>query len=95
MDRRYSHFTSIDLQTPAFRRYRSAAERNSLGEAGDALSAATSRPITEDLVVHVNEGLDVRTDLSPRQIVAAANGVPTFHRTGVTSPAAEMPASEP
>ncbi|HMA14717.1 MAG: hypothetical protein ACM35H_15285 [Bacteroidota bacterium] len=95
MDSRYSYFTSLDLQTPAFRRYRAAAERNSVGEAGDALWAATDRPITEELVVHVNEALDVRTALTPRQIVAAANGVPAFYRTGSTSAAREKLTSAP
>lgn len=89
MDRRYSYFTSLDVQTPAFRRYRAAAERNKVAEAGDALSAATVRPITEDLVVHVNEALDVQTALTPGQIVAAANGVPAFHPADSISSAAE------
>ena len=82
VDRRYSAFATLDVHTPAFQRYRAAAERNSVSEAGDALWAATSRPITEALVVHVHEALDVRTVLTPRQIVAAANGIPALHRTG-------------
>lgn len=94
MDRRYSYFTSLDVRTPAFRRYRAAAERNELGEAGGALAAATARPITEGLVVHVNEELDVQTALTPRQIVAAANGVPGFPGDGAISSAAEELAGE-
>ena len=90
IDRRYSYFTALDVRTPAFRRYRAAAERNKVREAGDALSAATARPITEDLVVHVNDALDVRTALTPGQIVAAANGVPAFRTTDSISSAADQ-----
>jgi hypothetical protein len=90
IDRRYSYFTALDVRTPAFRRYRAAAERNRVQEAGDALSAATARPITEDLVVHVNGELDVQTALTPGQIVAAANGVPAYRTTDSISSAADQ-----
>src|SRR5690606_28754125 len=78
---RHPHFAALDVGTPAFRRYSAAVERNNLPEAGDALSAATDRPVTQDLVAYVNEELGLRTTLTPDQIAAAANGVPGFRAT--------------
>src|SRR3546814_8056207 len=53
-----------------------AAERDDLEAAGDALAQATDRPVTLDLVNYVNAQLDVRTALTARQIAAAANDLP-------------------
>src|SRR3546814_15172036 len=73
---RYRYFVSLNTGTPAFQQYKTAAERDDLEAAGDALAQATDRPVTLDLVNYVNAQLDVRTALTARQIAAAANDMP-------------------
>lgn len=90
IDRRHDPLASLDVRTPAFQRYSAAAERNNLLEAGDALWAATNRPVTPSLVTYVNEKLDIRTALTPDQIAAAANGIPGVRTTDSISSAAEQ-----
>jgi hypothetical protein len=91
LDRRYTHFTSLNVQTAAFQRYGKAAERNDLKAASEALTAATNRPVTIELVDYVNAELDVQTALAARQIAAAANDVPAYRISGeITSAADEL-----
>jgi hypothetical protein len=91
IDRRYTYFTSLNVQTAAFQRYGKAAERNDLKAASEALTAATNRPVTIELVDYVNAELGVQTALAARQIAAAANGVPAYRISGeITSAADEL-----
>jgi len=83
-----SYFAALNVETPAFERYSTAAERNDLEAAGAALSAATNRPVTSDLVAYVNDELEVKTALTPREIAAAANGVPALGVSDAVSSAA-------
>lgn len=68
----YKNLSSVDTNSRAFDDYESAMTRGNLDAAADALAEATKQPITEDLVLQVNQELGVESTLTAQQVAQAA-----------------------